>query len=85
MTPTTPQINNEDLIACVELLFELFRRDPPKANLADNTMQPYQPWRGVDQESGQRKNCHKGSHSAGVGSRAVQVVAEDIAESGTGA
>src|SRR5271157_3755900 len=63
MTPTTSQINNEDLVACVELLFEFFRRDPCKPKLAHNSKPADQLGGGVDREPSKRENCHKRSHS----------------------
>ena len=85
MTPAALQINNENLFPHVQPLFELFWCDPRQSKFAHETMPPNKLAADVDTEPTESNDRQKPSHSGSVGNRTIQVLAEDVSESGISA
>ena len=85
MTPAALQINDEDPFACVQSLFELFGCDPRQSEFAQKVIPPNKLAADVDTQSSERNDRQQLSHSACIGNRTIQVLAEDVPESGISA
>ena len=56
VTPAALQINNEDPLACVQPLFELFGCDPPQLKFAQKAMPPNKLAADVDTQRSERND-----------------------------